>query len=441
MIFKNTVKMHAIKYFIGSLFVSALSFLMLKYYTSVFLPAQFGILALYMIVYEYIKALVSLNMDHGTTRLYFDYKNTKRDEYLSTIFWLLIGIAFCISTLAIIFMPYISDKIAPNSEGLYFITVFSAIAAVFTTFYIRILINESKSFSVMTHNIFQSIINHLSSFSLIYFLNFSILGRIAGQGLSSAANLFLLFRAFRKNGLFKIKFIFNHQMAKETLLLSLPLMFLYFQTIFFAYIDRIFLKIYFDNSIVGVYALGFILGQSISIVYGAISQAVLPKIYNGLKKNYDENLKQFEYFSYKYYLGLIFLTACISFFSPNIIDLVSNNNYSEAYKVMPFILFGFMMGGFYKIPSMILGYHKIVWIYPFVSMFSFGIKLLLSWLLIPIFGMLGAAFSTFIGLFLYSLSLQFISFKFLSNEYKKCIVLSYIFIFAVVSAMLFNMIT
>jgi O-antigen/teichoic acid export membrane protein len=433
MTFGNKVKKHAVRYFIGSAYASALSFIMLKYYTSVFSPTQFGVLALYMIMFEYIKAMVSLNMEYGTTRLYFDYKKEKRDEYLSTIFWLLIGISVLVSFLAIILMPLIANKISSNTNGLYILTLSSAIVTVFVTFFTRILINESKSLSVMKQSVFQSTINHLSSFSFIYFFNLSLMGRIAGQGLGNIANLCLLLKNFRKNGLFKINIIFNWAMAKETFFLSLPLMFLYFQTVFFTYIDRIFLKYYFDNTVVGIYALGFILGQSISIVYGAISQAILPKAYESFKNDYNKNLKIFEGFSYKYYLGVIFLTFLVASFSKDIVGLVSNESYSESYKVMPFILAGFMMAGFYKVPSMILGYHKVVWVYPFISLFSFGIKLLLSWLLIPYFGMIGAAFSTYIGLFLYSFLLQLMSFKFLSKNYKYYI----ISIYSIISIVMF----
>ncbi|OOF20751.1 polysaccharide biosynthesis protein, partial [Salinivibrio proteolyticus] len=207
------------------------------------------------------------------------------------------------------------------------------------------------------------------------------------------------------------------KMAKETFLLSLPLILLYFQNIFFAYIDRILLQYYFDSSIVGVYTLGYILGQAISTVYSAVSQAVLPKVYDDFKDNYQEGISSFEVFSYKYYAVLLILTFVVSLLSPVILKIVSNENYYEAHKVMPFILGGFMMAGLYKVPAMVLSFHKVVWVYPLVSMCSFGFKILLSWYFIPTDGMLGAAFSTFVGLFLYSVILQIICVRHFNKKY------------------------
>lgn len=433
-IFK-TIKEHAGKYLTGSIFTAVVSLLMMKYYTNVFSPSQFGILALYMIMFEYVKALVSLNMDHGTTRLYFDYKEKRRDEYLSTIFWFLIMLSVIVSIIGFVLMPYVPKLIASNSEDVYIITIIVGIIVVFVTFFMRILINEHRSTSVLKHTIAQSLINHLSSVIFISIFNLGIFGRLSGQGLGAFFNLYGLIKEFSINNFFNIKMMFNASMAKETFLLSLPLSFLYFQNIFFVYLDRIFLKYFYDDNVVGIYTLGYLLGQGLSMVYNAISQAILPKVYNDLKENYQDNVKKLESFSYRYYIGLFLLTIIISYASPLVVDLVANEDYSQAAIVMPYIIISFMMGGFYKIPSLILGFHKIVWIFPFVSFFSFGTKALLSWWLIPIYGMLAAAFASFIGLYLYSLSLQLFTFKFLSKKYKIVTIIGYIGILIFVSIM------
>ena len=51
-----------------------------------------------------------------------------------------------------------------------------------------------------------------------------------------------------------------------------------------------------------------------------------------------------------------------------------------------------------------------------------------------LYGMLGAAFASFVGLYLYSFSLQFFTFKFLSKKYKILTISGYIGIFIFVLA-------
>jgi len=420
---------HAPKYIGASSFATIVTVLMTKYYTFVFSPAEFGILSLYLIMFNYIKTFVSLTMDSSATRFYFDYRHTRRDEYLSTIFWFISIIAVVTLILGIIFKHPISNWIAPNSEIIYLVTLVSGIAAVYVSFLTRILFNEHKSTSVLKHSIFQTVINHLSSVIFISIFHMGIFGRMSGQGLGYILNIFTLMKEFYTQNLFRLQKIFNKAMAKETFMLALPGIIASFQNVLFIYMDRIFIKHFMGDASVGVYTLGYMLGQGLSMVYEAISQAMLPKVYSDMNEDYDKAIEELESFSYKYYAGLVIITVVISLFSPLIVSLLSNDNYSDASLVMPFVMAGFMMGGFYKIPSLILGYHKIVWFYPFLSAFSFGTNALLNWWLIPLYGIVGAGFASFIGLFLYSIVLQILSFKYMSKEYKKRTIFSYSSIF------------
>ncbi len=427
----HNIKIHATKYLTGSIISSSVALLMVKYYTSVFTPAQFGILALYLVMFKYIVALVSLNMDNSATRFYFDYRETKRDEYLSTIFWFITALAFTVLLFGLFFMDVLSSWISPNSQIIYIVTLLSAIGAVYVSFLIRVLYNEEKSSSVFKHTVFQTFINHVSSFVFISYFNLGILGRVSGQGLSFFLNMFTLLREFSSENLFRLKLTFNRAMASETFMLALPIIFSYFMTIAFIYLDRIFIKHYIGDSAVGIYTLGYMLGHGLSMVYEAISQAILPKVYSGMNENYEKAKNELEHFSYIYYFGLGIITVTISLLSPSIVSIFSNENYSEAATVMPFVMAGFMMGGFYKIPSLVLGYHKVVWFYPFLAFFAFGINALLNWWLIPLYGIVGSGFASFVGVFIYSSVMQYISKKYMSYKYNLFVIVIYIAIFII----------
>ena len=366
---------HAPKYLTGSVIAAGTALVMTKYYTAVFSPAQFGILAMYLILFKYITTIVSLNMDSSSVRLYFDYRKTRRDEYLSTIFWFITIIAIITLVFGFIFMDFISNWIAPNSQTIYIVTLLTGIGAVYVSFFTRILYNEHKSSSVLKHTIFQTFINHTLSFTFISFFNLGILGRMSGQGLGYTLNVFTLIKEFYIENLFKIKFQFNKAMASETFMLALPSIIAALQTVVFVYMDRVFIKHYIGDSAVGIYTLGYMLGQGLSMVYEAISQAILPKVFNDMNENYEKAIDELEHFSYRYYIGLVIITVIISVLSPIIVSIFSNDNYKEAANIMPFIMAGFMMGGFYKIPSLILGFHKKVWFYPFLAFFPLELML------------------------------------------------------------------
>jgi len=429
----NTIATHAPKYLTGSVFAGIVGVLMTKYYTSAFSPEEYGILALYLMMFKYVVSLVSLNLDSGSTRYYFDYRLTKRDEYLSTIFWLITSMALVVLILGLIFMPLISDWISPRTRIIYLVTIGSAIATVYVSYFTRILYNEQLSNSVMKHSIFQTCVNHLSSVLFISIFRIGILGRMGGQGLGYLMNMISLLREFKVKNLFILKYSFNKLMAKETVLLTYPSMISTFMGVAFVYLDRVFIKHYMGNSYVGLYSLGFMLGQGLSLIFEAVSQSILPKVFNDMKDDYAKAISELELFSYKYYGGLLLITIVLASLSPFIVRILSNDEYQQAATVMPMILAGFMMGGFYKIPSLILGFHKVVWFHPFLVVISFGTNALLNWKLIPESGIMGAAFASFIGLFIYSLVLQIISAKYMSRKYRTVVFSFYLIVLITLS--------
>lgn len=428
----SVILKHATKYLTGSVIAGGSTLLMTKYYTIVFSPVDFGVLALYLVMFQYVVTLASLNFDNGSARLYFDYKDSKRDEYLSTIFWLITFISITVLVFGVFFMKPISNWISPNSQTIYFITLVAGVSAVYVSFLTRVLYNENKSTSLLKHTIFQTFINHTSSVIFISIFHLGILGRMSGQGLGYILNTITLINEFSKENIFNIKMVFNKDMARETFMLTLPSMISILLGVAFVYVDRFFLKYFMGDSAVGIYTLGYLLGQGLSMVYEAISQAILPKAYNDMSSSYEKARIELEKFSYKYYVGLIIITLVISSLSHVIVAIFSNDNYEQAATVMPFVMAGFMMGGFYKIPSLVLTYHKVVWFYPFLAIFSFGTNALLNLWFIPLYGMIGSAFASFVGLFIYSTALQIFSFKYLSNKYKASIIFIYTLLFIII---------
>ena len=211
----QTISSHAPKYFTGSTIAAGMTLLMTKYYTLVFTPEVFGILAMYLVMFKFIMAFCSLNLDSGSTRFYFDYRKTAKHEYLSTIFWLITFVSILVLIASLIFMDFISNWIHPGSENVYIITLISGILAVYVSFLIRVLYNEQKSTSVLKHGIFQTFVNHISSVVFISIFNLGIFGRMMGQSTGYSLNILTLFNEFYKERLFHLKLVFNRSMAND----------------------------------------------------------------------------------------------------------------------------------------------------------------------------------------------------------------------------------
>ncbi|MBT5856595.1 oligosaccharide flippase family protein [bacterium] len=423
-ILKAVIK-HAPVYFSATFITAVVATLMAKYYTQIFSPAEYGIIALYGMMLQYITTFASLNMDSASTRYYFDYRETRRDEYLSSIFYFISLLSGAVFIIGLLLMPVLVPLFQEGTEWIYFVTLVSGVVKVINSFLYRLLINEQYSKSVFRNKILHMVTLHSSAVYLISAHQMGILGKQLGSLLANGLNIAYLVFEYHKKNLFRFKRTMNWGMIKETLFLALPGAVTTLQGLAFVYLDRIFLKIYQGNAEVGVYSLGFLLGKGISMIFEAISNAMNPKIMSDLVDDYEEGKKDLEKFAGIYYVGLLGIALCTSFMSKWIVMVVSNMNYIEAASVMPYVLMGFLVGGFYKIPSSILGYHKKVWFYPALSFVAFGVNGLLNFWLIPSYSMIGAAYATFVGLFIYSTILQLMAFKYHSRRY--CLGVSFLY--------------
>ena len=190
---------------------------MAKYYTFVFSPAQYGILALYALMLQYVVRLVSLNMDGAASRLYFDYRDTKKNIYLNSILiWIVIA-GGVVLVLGIILRPIIVRVIEPNSDALYLATLVTGFVMAVNSIFNRVIINEKKSKSILKNSLINLSINHLISVALISGVGFGLLGRLIGQLCGNIANVGAIQYEFLKKRYIKISDYFIGQWLKKQL--------------------------------------------------------------------------------------------------------------------------------------------------------------------------------------------------------------------------------
>ena len=437
LILSDVIK-HAPVYFSGSFMTAIVGIFMAKYYTLVFGPAEYGILALYALMLQYVVQIISLNIDGAASRLYFDYRDRKKNIYLNSILTWMIFMSVIMIILGAALKPWIVKLIEPNTEALFIVTLITGIVMAINGVFNRVLINEKKSMSMFKNALINLGVNHTVAIGLISGMGLGVLGRLIGQLCGLLANAGAIQYEFLKKRYIRYKKLFYWPMVKETILLAIPSVLTTLQGLLFVYLDRIFLKYFHGNTEVGIYSFAFLIGKGLSMVFESISNILTPRCYELMKKDYKHGIQELERFSIFYCIGILFLSLIIVFASPLIIKLLSNENYANASKVLPFIVCGFMMGGVYKVPSVVLGFHKIVWFYPFLAFFSFGINAGLNYLLIPEYKEVGAAFASFIGLFLYSSVLQLMAMKFHhSISYKLFQLLVYVAVIISVSLFFF----
>ncbi len=173
--------------------------------------------------------------------------------------------------------------------------------------------------------------------------------------------------------------------------------------------DQYILKFYHLHDEVGMYAAFYTLSEkSLFVAYQVLSISALPIAFR-----YWEGGELVK--CYKLFWKIIFLYAIMGLigiailliFDVELTSLIINESYSAGIFIMPYILAGVFFGGFAALFSDVLLLKKKTLLLAKIYIFGAFINIFLNFILIPIYGMLGAAASTFISYTIIFLALTF----------------------------------
>ncbi|KKH47414.1 flippase [Methanosarcina sp. 1.H.A.2.2] len=146
---------------------------------------------------------------------------------------------------------------------------------------------------------------------------------------------------------------------------------------------------------VGVYSVAVILGKILWMLPDTIQKITYPMISEYYAKGKKKEIEMLVDKCMKYsYLFLIFSSTFLVFFGKEILTLIYGNEFGKAYFPLIILLIGILFYGTTKsIGSIFAGIGKVQLVYR-IPLVSAIINIILNALLIPVYGIAGAAFAT-----------------------------------------------
>ena len=187
---------------------------------------------------------------------------------------------------------------------------------------------------------------------------------------------------------------FNLSYIKEAVRFGLPLIPLALSLWIMGFIDRIMLQYYRNAAEVGFYSLGYNIGIILALSNIAIVRAWRPYFYETATKGVNKekiSKLMLNIFSFMLLIGI-----CLTVFSKVLISFVSPPEYIYSATIVPLIITGYVMFSLFNLFSTQIGYAKKPHYLTKISLFCVAINIGLNILLIPSFGMHGAAVATVI---------------------------------------------
>lgn len=327
----------------------------------------------------------------------------KRDKLLGTSFVLkLIGATLTI--IALIIALIFSKNDAHSIVAILII----ACSNFFIPFNIINLYFQAKVFSKPT-----AILSIIVSLSLSLL---KVLFVVFGFGIFFFISIFLLESIFmmvgniviyRKNGQSIFNWKFDKCLAKKFLLDSWPLMFASASVLIYSRIDQIMINHIIDQTSVGIYDIAVRLAENWYMFPSIIVGSLYPAIINAgkiSKKHHDNRL--IKLYALLFYTSLFFILP-VSILSGYIINLFYGERFIQAAQVLRIYIWsgvGVSIGIIVNQYLIAQGYTKISFLLNFVNM---AINVILNIILIPRYGLTGAAFATLISYSIFPITIIF----------------------------------
>ncbi len=397
------------KYFSATVFSAVLGMMMNKYYTYVFSVEEYGIMSLYLTFILYLQSVITFSMDSSWGRLYFEYKDEKKAFFSTVINFSILAIIFWLVVL-LCFQENI-QTILGGSTAIYWCAILTVIILAFVKICNLLSTLENEAALVRSQTVLQSVLNNLIAVFFIW-LNFGIISRIIGNVWGSLCNLVFYINHLRKKDYLQYGFSFDRVIFSK--LQPFFISFFFNTTVIatLSYMDRVLLNTYHGAAQVGIYSVGVLIGQGISMVSESCSMALFPAIINSLNDNYTEAIIQLKKTD-NIFWGIYMLVFIAVFWAKDFLVLIfSNESYLAASGIIPLVVLGYISGALYKNVIGVLSYHKIVWKVSLVGIMAYALGAGINFLLIPDYAEKGAALALLLSVLTYSLLLHYLARKY-----------------------------
>jgi len=373
-----------------------------------------------------IEALTSQGINFSIIRFYPQFK--QRDQLVqldSTITLLNIPIVLILTLFFFSLLYLLPSKIFPQNAQ----KLFPLVAAI-------VFFKSSKAYFISylrasqwtkAYN-FLLVLNRYANFFLgLLFLLFFVKGLFGfyfGQFVSEFTLTIILFLLFIKDHRISVKNI-SINLAKSLLKFGFPLSFSQMSHVFLTYADRYLIQYYLGSASLGFYSAGYNLTSYITeTVKQPINKAIDP-IYLSIYES--ESLDKLRSFFSKVFTYLMLIIFPITFgfiaVGKDLLTVLASNKYLEASSIIPYVIVANMIYTLQIVLNSGLFIYKKTHHLLTTRVFALIINIGFNLLLIPKYGIVGAAQATLVAYVIFIICITYLSFKLFSFpiEYRRIV--------------------
>lgn len=395
-------------YTLANVFTKGISFIMIPIYTAYFSTKDYGVIDLLIVTGSILSIIIGLEIHQAVARFFTEAKSEiEKKIIVSSALW---SIVILYLLFLLCFLPF-TDQISSLFFGTveYSSILFVAFLSFCFNFIYYYFSSQLKWQLKSKQNVFvsfiYSLITALLTYVLLKFYDGGMSSVFIAQIFAAVIGIYLSYILSKKY----YGFILDIHKFKELASFSTPLIFSTLIVYAMLYVDRIMINAYLSLEDVGLYGMAFRFASVTTLLTIGIQTALTPLIYNNFQNN-ETSITISKLFNYFVLASTVFLFS-LFIFSKDLILLFANENYLGAYKAIPWLALSIILSGVVNFAPGIFIAKKTKYIL-YINIFAFLLNIILNFLLIRDFGLLGAAYSTSISSLIYFLLYCFIGQKY-----------------------------
>lgn len=382
-------------YGLGDVATSVVSLLLLPVFTSYLTPADYGVITMLLTVEAVTKVVFRWGVDTAFMRLYYDSPDpAARQRLASTIFFFLAAVNGALLAGALLSLDWLTPHLLGDGDtapaAMKLLVALTLVNTFVTGFYfmpfqVLRIAGQPRQFIALAFARSSGTI--LARLLLVIWAGQGVLGIVVADILVTMLFTSVLAPWFAP----LIRPVFSRPMLREALAFGLPRVphSIAHQVIGFA--DRYLLKAYGTLSDVGLYSIGASFGLALKFFLSAFESAWTP-FFLGVMREPDARRIYSTVSTYVVAL-LVLLVGGLCAVAPAVVRLFTTERFQAAAAVTPWIALGVMFQGLYLVGSIGLVITKRTKLYPVATGSAAAVSVLANLLLIPRYGMLGAAWA------------------------------------------------
>jgi O-antigen/teichoic acid export membrane protein len=389
-------------YGLGNILNKMLGFILIPLYFRFIPIGDFGNLAVMEITILFLTSILHFGIFSGHQRYFFIEKG--KNNYGTFLFnnysgnvviTLILIVPFLVfsSRVSILFFENVSQT--ENLRIMFWIVV----AEILCTLPFQILQFEEKPIRYILLNVFKLVLSFLLTIYFVKSLSLGIKGILFARltGGATTALIMLLFVIIPR-----LKFKWDISLLWLSIKFGLPAIAGNIGYLIFQMNDRYMLNWLSTDIETGKYSFGFKIANFINLIFVAtVGMSFMPSVFS---KEKEENNSRYYRKMLTYYCFLIaFIILAFLFFYKDLLALMAKNkDYFDGFAVVPILSLSFMVMGMNYFVGIGLFLKNKMHLFLIPSLAAVVLNIIMNYFFIPLWGMMGAAYSTLISQIIYT---------------------------------------